>query len=365
MFTANTMSSIIEAMGMSVPYSAAHTAVKGDNSLSKDKVDDCRKSVHALFHCLENNITSRKICTRKSFENGITIMMALGGSTNAVLHLLALAREAEVELSIDDFNTIGEKVPLIGDFKPFGKYVMADLEKIGGVPMVMKHLLQHGLIHGDCLTVTGQTIAEVCEGARDLLSDQDVIRPVSDPLSPPGNHVIVMRGNLAPGGSVIKLSGKELEIHRGPARCFDSEEDALNAVLAGEIKENDVMVIRYEGPRGGPGMREMLSPSAAIMGAGLGKTVALITDGRFSGGTHGIMVGHMSPEAADGGPIGLLRDGDIIVLEPKKKSIRVELSDDELDKRRETWKAVQKKTTGILKKYANSVSSASVGAITH
>uniref|UniRef100_A0A7S0G7R9 dihydroxy-acid dehydratase n=1 Tax=Rhodosorus marinus TaxID=101924 RepID=A0A7S0G7R9_9RHOD len=365
MFTANTMSSIIEAMGMSVPYSAAHTAVTADRKISKDKLEDCQRSVEALFHCMKNGITSRMICTKEAFENGITVMMALGGSTNGVLHLLALAREAEVELTIDDFNRVAANVALLGDFKPFGKYVMADLEKIGGIPMVMKHLLKAGLIHGDCLSVTGKTIAEICEEAPDLPEGQDVIREFDNVLAPPGNHVVVMRGNLAPEGSVIKLSGKELEIHRGPARCFDSEEDALNAVLAGEIKDQDVMVIRYEGPKGGPGMREMLSPSAAIMGAGLGKTVALITDGRFSGGTHGIMVGHIAPEAAEGGPIGLVEEGDIIVLEPGKRRIRVEVSDEELEERKKTWKPVEKQKVGVLKKYANCVSSASFGAITH
>lgn len=367
MFTANTMSSIIEAMGMSVPYSAAHTAMDKSNKLSEDKVADCRASVDALFVCMEKGITSRMICTKRAFENGIAVCMALGGSTNAVLHLLALAHEAEVPLTIDDFNRIGDKIPLLGDFKPFGKYVMADLEKIGGVPLVMKYMLSKGLIHGDCLTVTGKTVAENLANVPDNLPlNQDVLLPIDKPYAPPGNHIVIMRGNLAPEGSVIKLSGKEIDIHRGPARVFDSEEDALDAILAGKIVPNDVIVIRYEGPRGGPGMREMLSPSSAIMGAGLGKSVALITDGRFSGGTHGIMVGHIAPEAALGGPIGLLREGDIVSLQPKKRLLSVELSEEELDARRKEWTPLGKgQLRGTLKKYATSVSSASLGAVTH
>lgn len=366
MFTANTMASIIEAMGMSVPYSAAHTAVTRENVLSEDKLEDCQRSVEALFTCMEKGITSRMICTRKAFENGITVCMALGGSTNAVLHCLALAHEAEVDLSMDDFNKIGAKVPLIGDFKPFGKYVMADLEKIGGVPLVMKYLLKHGLLHGDCLTVTGKTVAENLADVGDLPDGQDIIRTLEEPYAPAMKHVVVMRGNLAPEGAVIKLSGKELELHRGPARVFESEEEALDAVLGGKIVDNDVVVIRQEGPKGGPGMREMLSPSSAIMGAGLGKTVALITDGRFSGGTHGIVVGHVAPEAAVGGPIGLLEEGDMICIEPGKQLLRVELSDEELERRRQGWKAVVKgRVRGVLSKYRRSVSSASKGAVTH
>lgn len=367
MFTANTMSSIIEAMGMSVPYSAAHTAVDSSNKLSPDKVNDCRRSIDALFTCMERGITSRQICTKKAFENGITVCMALGGSTNAVLHCLALAHEAEVDLTIDDFNRIGDNVPLIGDFKPFGRFVMADLEKIGGVPMVMKYLLDKGLLHGDCMTVTGKTVAEnLVDVPSGLPINQDIILPLESPYAPAGNHVVVMRGNLAPEGAVIKLSGKELEQHRGPARVFESEEEALDAVLAGKIIDNDVVVIRHEGPKGGPGMREMLSPSAAIMGAGLGKTVALITDGRFSGGTHGIMVGHISPEAALGGPIGLVKEGDIINLQPKKRLLEVEISTAELEARRKDWKPVEKaRPRGVLRKYALMVSSASEGAVTH
>eukprot|EP00186_Timspurckia_oligopyrenoides_P004534 CAMPEP_0182445790 /NCGR_PEP_ID=MMETSP1172-20130603/3789_1 /TAXON_ID=708627 /ORGANISM="Timspurckia oligopyrenoides, Strain CCMP3278" /LENGTH=582 /DNA_ID=CAMNT_0024641615 /DNA_START=207 /DNA_END=1955 /DNA_ORIENTATION=- len=368
MFTANTMSSIIEAMGLSVPYSAAHTAVDQQNLISESKRRDCINSVAALFECMRAGIRVRDIATRKAFENGIVVMMALGGSTNAVLHMLAMAHEAEVDLSIDDFNKIGEKVPLIGDFKPFGNFVMADLERVGGIPAVMKYLLRAGLIHGDCISVTGKTIAENVADAPefDFASGIQVIRPLEAPLATPGKHVIVMRGNLAPEGSVIKLSGKEVERHYGPARVFNSEEDALDAILSGKIVDNDVVVIRYEGPRGGPGMREMLSPSAAIMGAGLGKTVALITDGRFSGGSHGIMVGHICPEAAVGGPIGLIEEGDMILLEPSKKSLSVDISDQELDSRRKAWNPVEKcALRGTLKKYAATVSSASLGAVTY
>ncbi|KAA8491571.1 Dihydroxy-acid dehydratase [Porphyridium purpureum] len=372
MFTANTMSSIIEAIGMSVPYSAAHTAVDRSKKLSREKFEDCERSVRALFTCLENNIRARDIVTKKALENGIAVMMALGGSTNAVLHMLAIAHEAQVQLDVDDFNRVGDRVPLIGDFKPFGRYVMADLEKIGGVPVVMKYLHSRGLIHGDCMTVTGKTVAENLADVPLIdpaTLETPVLVPFDKPLAPPGRHVVVMRGNLAPEGAVIKLSGKEIDQHYGPARVFDSEEEALDAILAGKIVDNDVVVIRWEGPKGGPGMREMLSPSAAIMGAGLGKTVALITDGRFSGGSHGIMVGHVSPEAAVGGPIGLLQEGDMILLEPKKRVINVELTDAELEARRAAWQVPPGKSgsalRGALKKYRQLVSSASLGAITH
>jgi len=366
MFTANTMASVIEAMGMSVPYSAAHTAVTRANELSPDKAADVKASVDALFTCLDQGITARQVCTRAAFENAIVVMMALGGSTNAVLHLLALAHEAEVPLSMDDFNVIADKVPLLGDFKPYGKYVMADLERLGGVPMVMKYLLSKGLIHGDSLTVTGKTVAENVAGAPDFTTAQDVIFPVEAPYAPAGRHVLVMRGNLAPDGAVIKVSGKALKQHVGPARVFDSEEAALNAVLAGAIVPGDVVVIRYEGPVGGPGMREMLSPSAAIMGAGLGKDVALITDGRFSGGTHGIMVGHIAPEAAVGGPIGLVAEGDTITLNVETRELTVDVSEEVLAERRAAWTPVTKgRLRGVLKKYAGGVSSASLGAVTH
>lgn len=365
MYTANTMASAIEAMGMSIPGSAAHPAVDEQNQISAKKKEDCEKSVKALMNLLKLDIHARDIMTRKAFENAITVVMALGGSTNAILHILSLAHEAEVELTIDDFERIGAKVPLIGDFKPFGRYVMADLFKIGGIPMVMKHLYQHGLIHGDCLTVTGKTVAENLQDAPDLPSNQNVILPVDKPLTPPSRHILILRGNLAPDGAVIKLSGKEVLQHRGPARVFDKEEDALNAVLSGKIVKGDVIVVRYEGPKGGPGMREMLSPSAALMGAGLGKDVALITDGRFSGGTHGIMIGHMTPEAHVGGTLAVIKDGEMINIDITKRTIDVELSDAEIKNRLSTWTAPKSKyTRGVLAKYRTLVSSASTGAYT-
>lgn len=365
MYTANTMASAIEAMGMSVPGSAAHPAVDEHNRITSDKIDDCIRSVQALFHMMKEGIHARDIMTREAFENAITVVMALGGSTNAVLHLLSLAHEAEIKLELDDFERIGSNVPLIGDFKPFGKYVMADLYKIGGVPMVMKHLYKHGFIHGDCLTVTGKTVAENLENAPDFTPNQDVIYSVDKPLAQPDHHIMVIRGNLAPDGAVIKLSGKEMEKHTGPARIFEAEEQAMNAILDGKINKGDVIVIRYEGPKGGPGMREMLSPSAALMGAGLGKDVALITDGRFSGGTHGIMIGHVTPEAYTGGPIGLIKEGDTITIDMKKKMVDVMIDDAEMQKRKKAWKIpAPRYKHGVLAKYAKLVSSASTGAVT-
>ena len=365
MYTANTMASAIEAMGMSIPNSAAHPAVDIHNNISAQKKQDCVDSIKALFNLLEKGIRARDIMTRKAFENAITVVMALGGSTNAVLHILSLAHEAEVDLTIDDFEKIGAKVPLIGDFKPFGKYVMEDLFKIGGVPLVMKHLYQHGLIHGDCLTVTGKTVAENLENVPDLPTDQSVIYHIDKPLAPPSKHILILRGNLAPDGAVLKLSGKEMLQHTGPARVFNCEEDALNAILNSQIKKNDVIVIRYEGPKGGPGMREMLSPSAALMGAGLGKDVALITDGRFSGGTHGIMIGHISPEAYSGGPLAIVEENDIVTIDIAKRTLNIDLSDAEITNRQSKW--IQPKpnyTRGVLAKYAQLVASASLGAYT-
>lgn len=366
MYTANTMASAIEAMGMSIPGSASHPAVDSNNVISKEKIKDCEDSVKALFNLLEKGIKARDIMNKKAFENAITIVMALGGSTNAVLHLLSLAHEADVELSIDDFTRIGNKVPLLGNFKPFGKYVMADLDKIGGIPMVMKYLYQHDLIHGDCLTVTGKTIAENLKDAKDFPLNQEVIATFEKPLAPAGKHIVIIYGNLAPEGSVLKLSGKELLQHVGPARVFDCEEDALTAILDGKINKGDILVIRYEGPRGGPGMREMLSPSAALMGAGLGKDVALITDGRFSGGTHGIMMGHISPEAYVGGPLAIVNEGDIIEIDIEKSRIDLQISDEEIKHRLDKWVKPQAKyIRGTLAKYARLVSSASTGAVTN
>ncbi len=365
MFTANTMASALEAIGMSLPGSASNAAVDENNKISLAKHDDCINSVKALKVLLEKGIRARDIMTHKAFENAITVVMALGGSTNAVLHLLSLAHEAEVELSIDDFERIGAKVPLIGDFKPFGKYVMNDLSKIGGIPVVMKHLYKHGLIHGDCLTVTGKSVAENLEDVIDLPPNQDVILPLDKPLAAPSKHILILRGNLASEGSVLKLSGKEVLQHRGFARVFDCEEDALKAILDGMINKGDVIVIRFEGPKGGPGMREMLSPSSALMGAGLGKDVALVTDGRFSGGTHGIMIGHVSPEAYNGGPLAIVREGDMINIDITKRMLNLEVSEEEIKQRLANWKCPKPKyKRGVLAKYARLVACASVGAYT-
>lgn len=365
MFTANTMASINEALGMSLPGTASHPAMTRENTISDAKRQDCLDTVKALFNMMEKNIRARDIMTRKAFENAITVMMAVGGSTNAVLHLLALAREAEVELNIDDFNTIGDRVPLLGNFKPFGDYVMEDLDKIGGIPMVMKHLLDKGLLHGDCLTVTGKTVAENLANAPEFPTDQDVIYPLDKPLSPAGNHVSILKGNIASEGSVLKLSGKTVDSHKGPARVFNAEEEALDAILEGKINKGDVMVIRYEGPKGGPGMREMLAPTAALMGAGLGKDVGLITDGRFSGGTHGIVLGHVTPEAFEGGIIGIIEEGDIVDINVAKREVNLELSDEEIADRLAKWTQPEPKyKRGALAKYARCVRSASEGGVT-
>jgi dihydroxy-acid dehydratase len=365
MYTANTMASAIEALGMSVPGSASHTAVDRSNRISREKRNDCAASTAALFLLLRRGIRARDIASREAFENAIAVMMALGGSTNGVLHLLALAHEAGVPLELDDFHRIGAKVPLLGNFKPSGRYVMADLDRIGGVPMVMKTLLDAGLLHGECLSVTGRTVAENLSGVRSAPQRQDVFAPPERPFAPPGRHIRVLRGNLAPEGAVLKLSGKELERHSGPARAFDREEDALDAILDGRIRNGDVIVIRYEGPRGGPGMREMLSPSAALMGAGLGKDVALITDGRFSGGTHGIMVGHVAPEALAGGALAAVREGDRITIDPAERSISLDVGDDEIARRLAGWRAPEATyKRGVLAKYVRLVGSASKGAVT-
>lgn len=365
MFTANTMASAIEALGMSLPGSASHAAVDRENKVTAEKKEDVVKSVHALFDLMEKGTHARDIMTKDAFENAITVVMALGGSTNAVLHLLALAREAEVDLTLDDFNKIAARVPLLGDFKPFGKYVMSDLDKIGGVPMVMKMLHKEGLIHGDCLTVSGKTVAENLADAPDFPEDQSVIYPFNKAYADPEQHITILKGNLAPEGSVLKLSGKKLDEFKGPARVFDREEEVLDAILQGKINKGDVIVIRYEGPKGGPGMREMLAPSSALIGAGLGKDVALITDGRFSGGTHGIMIAHIAPEAQVGGPIAAIQEGDMIAIEPKSKSLSVDLSDKEIKKRLQDWKPKPLKyKRGVLAKYEKLVKSASEGAIT-
>lgn len=365
MFTANTMASFIEALGMSMPGSASHPAVDRQNNISESKKEDVKRSVEALFNLMDKGIRARDIMTRKAFENATTVMFALGGSTNAILHTLSLAHEAGVDFTIDDFNKIAARVPLVGNFKPFGQYVMEDLDNIGGVPMVMKMLLDAGLLHGDCLTVTGKTVAENLADAPARPTDQDVIFSLEEPYAPEESHITILTGNLAPKGAVLKLSGKQLDHHTGPARVFEREEEALDAILEGQIVKGDVLVIRNEGPKGGPGMREMLAPSAAIMGAGLGKDVALITDGRFSGGTHGIMIGHVAPEAYVGGPIGLIEEGDIITINPGDKSLHVDVSEDELAARKAKWVEPKPKyERGVLAKYARLVSGAEKGAVT-
>ncbi len=365
MYTANTMALAIEAMGMSIPGSSSNPAVDRNNQVSREKRQDVIKSVEAVFNLLKLGIRARDIMTRKAFENAIVVVLALNGSTNAILHLLALAHEAGVPLKLDDFETIAKRVPLIGDFKPSGKYVMEDLYNIGGSKMVMKLLLDAGLLHGDCLTVTGKTLAENLADAPKLPEGQDIIYPIEKPLAPPEHHLIIMRGNIAPDGAVMKLSGKEIELHQGNARVFECEEDAMQAILDGKINKGDVIFIRYEGPRGGPGMREMLSPSAALMGAGLGKDVALVTDGRFSGGTHGFMIGHVTPEAADGGVIAIIEEGDKIEISRSKRTINVLLSEEEIADRLSRWKApTPRYKRGVLAKYAKLVTSASKGAVT-
>jgi dihydroxy-acid dehydratase len=358
MYTANTMASAIEALGLSLPDSSAQEAV------GSAKRDDCRRAGAAVVELVKAGITPADILTKKAFENAITVTIALGGSTNAVLHLLAIAHAARVRLGLQDFTRIGKRVPLLADVRPSGRYLMSELIAIGGIQPLMKRLLDAGLLHGDCLTVTGRTLAENLANVGDYPPGQDIIRPLSQPIKK-DSHLVVMYGNLAPEGAVAKISGKEGLRFNGTARVFDGEEKATAAILAGRVKPGDVVVIRYEGPRGGPGMREMLSPTGAIMGRGLGDKVALITDGRFSGGSHGFVVGHISPEAALGGPIGLLKDGDRIAIDAVKRTLDIDLSAAELRRRRAKWKAPKPYATkGVLAKYARSVSSASLGAVT-
>jgi dihydroxy-acid dehydratase len=360
MYTANTMSSAIEAMGMSLPHDASYPAV----SAAKER--EAYQAGEALVNCIHNNLKPRDIITRKSLENAYTFVLALGGSTNAVLHLMAIAREAEVEWTLSDFDRLGAKIPYLADLKPGGQYVMFDLYRVGGTPAVLKALLDAGFLHGDCITVTGKTLAE---NLKDQLSiyrnpNQKVLHPIDKPLHATG-HIVILHGNLAPEGAVAKIAGlKQLTIS-GPAKVFDGEEDCFQAIQARKITHGDVVVIRGEGPVGGPGMREMLSITGALMGQGLGESVGLITDGRFSGGTHGLVVGHVSPEAWTGGPIALIQDGDVVTIDGEKKILSVQLSDAELAARKAAWKApairVQR---GVLAKYARTVSSASEGAIT-
>jgi dihydroxy-acid dehydratase len=359
MFTANTMSSAIEAMGLSLPYSSTMAAE------DDEKLENAFASAKALAQAVEKQILPRQLMTREAFENAITVVMAIGGSTNAVLHLLAIAHAAGVELAIDDFETIRRRVPVICDLKPSGKYVTTDLHKAGGIPQVMKILLAHGLLHGNALTITGETIEEALSDVPEEPADmQDVIRPVENPVYAEG-HLAILHGNLASEGAVAKISGVKNRSVTGPARVFDSEESCLPAILGGEIKAGDVVVIRYEGPKGGPGMREMLAPTSAIIGAGLGDSVSLITDGRFSGATYGMVVGHVAPEAAVGGALALVQEGDSITIDADRGLLQLNLSDEELAQRRERWSPRPSRyTSGVLAKYAKLVSSASVGAVT-
>lgn len=357
MYTANTMATAVEALGMSLPGSSSNPAE------SKEKMEDTRKAGEAVYHLLEKGIYPKDILTKKAFENAITAVMALGGSTNAILHLLAIANAAEVDLTIEDFNRIQAKVPHLADLKPSGKYVMEDLHKIGGIPAVMRLLLDNGFLHEDCLTVTGKTIAENYADAPVLTDDQDIIHPLSDPYREDG-PLIVLKGNLSPSGSVAKVSGLKVKRHTGPARVFNTEEEATEAVMNNDIKEGDVVVIRYVGPKGGPGMPEMLSISSIIVGKGLGEKVALLTDGRFSGGTHGLVVGHIAPEAQSGGPIAFLQEGDMVTIDSEHKELSMDVSDEELEKRRANWKAPELYKKGILGKYAHNVSCSSQGAVT-
>jgi dihydroxy-acid dehydratase len=359
MYTANTMATAAEAMGMSLPGSASIPAV------DPRKSDDLARAGAALMELIRKPILPRQIMTRKAFENAIRVVMAVGGSTNAVLHLLALAREADVELDILDFNDFFDSTPILCDMKPAGRFVMSDLDRVGGIPVVMKMLLDRGMLHGECLTVSGKSVADNLKDVLIDLRGQEVIRPFDDPVKRNG-PIVILRGNLAPEGAVLKTCGLQEVVHTGPARVFENEESALEAILAGRIVAGDTVVIRYEGPRGGPGMREMLSPTAAIAGAGMAKEVALITDGRFSGGSHGMVVGHVAPEAQEGGTIGLLHDGDLITIDSRKKLLSVDLSDRELERRKSQWNAPPiSYSAGALAKYARLVSSASRGAVTH
>ncbi|MCU0976892.1 MAG: dihydroxy-acid dehydratase [Steroidobacteraceae bacterium] len=358
MYTANTMASAIEALGMSLPNSSAQEAESGT------KLDDCRRAGSAVVRLLEQGIRPRDIMTRRAFENAITVVIALGGSTNAVLHLLAIAHCAGVRLTLDDFTRIGRRVPVLADLRPSGRYMMSELIAIGGIRPLMRRLLDAGLLHGDCLTVSGRSLAEDLAGVADYPPGQDIVRPFSAPIKP-DSHLVVLYGNLAPEGAVAKITGKEGLEFTGRARVFESEESSLQAILDGKVKQGDVVVIRNEGPRGGPGMREMLSPTGAIMGRGLGDKVALITDGRFSGGSHGFVVGHVTPEAASAGPIALVRNGDRITIDASKRVMTLHVSAAELKRRRAAWRPRKPfATAGVLAKYARSVSSASFGAVT-
>lgn len=358
MYTANTMASAIEALGMSLPYSSSIPAE------DPAKRDECRRAGMAIRHCLEQDIKPRDILTRPAFENAMALVMALGGSTNSVLHLIAMARAVDVPLTIDDFQVISDRVPFLADLKPSGRYVQEDLHKVGGTPAVLKYLLEQGWLDGNCMTVTGRTIAENLADLPGLAAGQDVVRSVDAPIKSSG-HIQILKGNLAPQGAVAKITGKQGLQFTGPARIYDSEEEMLAGLQQNKIQKGDVVIIRYEGPKGGPGMPEMLTPTAAIVGAGLGADVALLTDGRFSGGSHGFIIGHVTPEAQEGGPIGLVQDGDTITIDIEKHEINVHQSDAELERRRAAWTIPPYKATrGTLYKYIKSVKSASEGCVT-
>jgi dihydroxy-acid dehydratase len=358
MYTANTIASAIEALGMSLPFSSSTPAV------GKNKENECFNAGKAFLNLLENDITPYKILTKESFENAFRLVTVLGGSTNAVLHLLAIADAADIDLTLQDFQHISDTTPFLADLKPSGKYLMEDVHRVGGVPAVMKYMLENKLLNGDCLTVTGKTIAENLQQVEPLLPDQDVIKPLSKPIKASG-HIQILFGNLASEGAVAKITGKEGLQFRGKACVFDSEYEANDAIGAGKVQKGDVVVIRYEGPKGGPGMAEMLKPTAAIMGAGLGQDVALITDGRFSGGTHGFVVGHITPEAQEGGAIALVKNGDMITIDAEKNILQVELTEQELANRKGQWQEPALKVKrGVLYRYAKSVSSASNGCVT-
>lgn len=357
MYTANTMASAAEALGMSLPGSAAPPAI------DRRRDGYSRAAGEAVVEMIRRGITTRDILTKKAFENAITVVMALGGSTNAVLHLLAIAHEAEVDLTLEDFHRVGSKVPLLGDLKPFGRFVMTDVDRVGGIPVVMRALLDAGLLHGDCLTVTGKTMAENLAEIMPPTADGEVLHEVAHPLSSSGG-ITILKGSLAPDGAVCKTAGVEADLFEGPARVFEREQSAMQALENGTIRAGDVVVIRYEGPKGGPGMREMLMITGAIKGAGLGKSVSLITDGRFSGGTTGLCIGHVAPEAVDGGPIALIRDGDQIRIDITARTLDLLVDEAELVLRKETWKVVPHKyQRGVLAKYAKLVGSASRGAV--
>ncbi len=358
MYTANTMATAIEALGMSLPYSASIPAE------DPDKIDECHRAGKAILELLQADIKPRDIMTRTAFENAMVTVMALGGSTNAVLHLIAMARAVDVQLTIEDFQSVSDRIPYLADLKPSGKFVQEDLHSIGGTPAVMKYLLENGLMDGSCLTVTGKTLAENLESVPGLKEGQTIVHPIDQPIKSSG-HIRILRGSLAPEGAVAKITGKEGLKFTGPARVFDSEEDMLAALEQQQIQKGDVVVIRYEGPKGGPGMPEMLTPTSAIMGAGLGADVAMLTDGRFSGGSHGFIVGHITPEAQVGGPLGLLQDGDVVTIDAESNRLDVDLSEDELAQRKDAWVAPPLKATkGTLYKYIKNVKSASEGCVT-